>query len=314
MKSSLNYIVVLFLGMLLSGCALITGKPTPPVDVEIIADRAKKRLEDASVDKITTEKIRNGHINDGLVAIDLRYTQFLSNAGLQQRSLDVTSDFVQLSLNLAGAAVGGAGLKTILSALSAGISGTELGFNKAFLYEQTVPALVMQMDADRAAKRREILLNMNKNLNDYTWAEAVNDLTEYYIAGTLQSAINTIKKEAGYNRTIAENDIKEIKKIPTSKNTADKKKLTLSLNSIDTMDDSGLNKIKDEFKPISESLAHLPNCKKLETVSSTAKNEIKTALQNCIRDIGTVNNPSMTIDEELTVLDSKFRAFNLISE
>lgn len=300
--------------MQISGCALITGKPTPPVDVDKIAKKTEEKLESYTNDKIISAKQRNEAIDDALTVIDLRYAQFLSNAGLQQRSLDMTSDFVQLSLNLAGTAVGGAGLKTILSALSAGISGTELGFNKTFLYEQTVPALVMQMNADRAEKRREILLNRQKVLVAYTWAEAVNDLTEYYTAGTLQNAINSIKKRAGHNQTIAEEAINVIKKIPTRKNTTDITKLTKSLNEINTLDDIGLKKIKDGVGSISQLLSHLPNCKKLKTESSDTKDQIMVSLQECIRDIGSVNDGPMSIDEELAVLDSKFREFNLIRD
>ena len=317
MKLYLRIVFVLLIGVFLSGCALIQGKPTSPVDVEKITERISSNLEKIDDAQIDTIKERNEAMNQVLIVIDLRYEQFINNAGLQQRSLDMATDFVQLSLNLAGTAVGGSGLKTLLAALSAGISGTEIGFDKSFLYEKTLSALRMQMDADRAKKRLEITQSMNKHIegiDGYSWSMAVRDLIKYYDVGTLQNAISSIKENAGYKKRIAEDEILVIKKLVTSSDVATKAGLTRSLNKIDAIaDESAMGKIKAIFRPISEKLGHLPNCKKLDPISFSTNVEIKSALQECIRDVGNISNSPMGAPEELAFLELKFREVNLLN-
>lgn len=314
MKLSIKSLIAIFMSVIFSGCSLIKGKPTPPVDIEKIAEKINSQLENIDSTEIDSINKRNSAIDQALVLIDLRYAQFINNAGLQKRSVDMATDFVQLSLNLAGTAVGGAGLKTLLSALSAGISGTELGFDKTFVYEKTVPALVMQMNADRSEKRREIILNMQKKINSYSWSQAVSDLMEYYNVGTLQSAISSIKKNAGSKQTIAEKEIKVIKKLATSTDVATKASLTSSLNKIDAISDkSEMEKIKTIFAPISQTLEHLPNCKRLDPHLLTTQKQIKDALQECIRDIGYKNNSPLKMSEELAILEYQFKKVNLLT-
>lgn len=310
-----EFLLITFTTVILTGCALLKGTPDAPVDVDKVADKIEQNLlnindtetvEGVERKKIITKEIRDGRINSAFILIDLRYQQFVNNSGLQHRVKTMASEFTQLSLNLAGTAVGGAGLKTLLAALSAGISGTNLAFEKTFIYESTVPALIMQMNADRAVLKSQIFNRMQQGVSDYQWEAAVHDLIEYYNAGTLQNAISSIQKNAGAIEKQMEENIVLIKNIATNDDVLLKKKLTQAILSYQDRD-----KAKGTFQSLSQKLSHLQDCKKLNAITSTAnEKDERDALLNCIRATG---SGSKTAADDLKEFQSIFSTAGLIS-
>ena len=318
-NSSVRIIFILLIGIVTSGCSLLTGRPEAPVDVDRVAKglerKINQKLESLDASNMDTDKERNASINDALTLIDFRYSEFINNAGLQQRAKSMATDFALLSLNLAGTAVGGAGIKTLLAALSAGVAGTNIAFDKTFIYESTVPALIMQMNADRTEKYRQIITGMRRDIDNYPWAQAVHDLIDYYNAGTLQNAINSIKKNAGNKQVKEEENIenfvmKAYKATPTD--VIVKQSLTTSLNNMTDMNDTQLTQVKTILEPLSKALNHLSDCKtlSLQAEKTVPKDKVKEALQNCIRQAGEGGKP---IAEDLEKLDTKFREIDLIT-
>lgn len=321
-----KFLLVTFFIAILSGCALLKGTPNAPIDVKIVAENIEKNLNninDTYVDEATkqetkiiiTKGTRDSRINSAFILIDLRYQEFVNNSGLQHRAKTLASEFTQLSLNLAGTAVGGAGLKTLLAALSAGISGTNLAFEKTFIYESTVPALIMQMNADRSVLRNQILKRMQQNISDYPWEAAVLDLIEYYNAGTLQNAISSIKKNAGSTQKIMDEELKEIKKIrqiPTDVDITTTEELTrIILNKFnDIKNEEDLKTIINTLDPLSQKLSHFPSCSKLSSESSSEKNQLKRAILRCIGDTG---SGTKSHSEELAEIRSALKEVGLIS-
>jgi len=148
---------------------------------------------------------RNDVILNAILLIDINYQGFINNSGLEQRQKDIGVDVAILSLNLAGAAVGATQAKTILAAVSAGVLGTNTSFDKTFVYEQTIPTLLAQMNADRSDIYSRIVKKMRTlNFKDYSMQEAIHDLIDYYNAGTLQGAIISIRKNAGGKQASSE--------------------------------------------------------------------------------------------------------------
>ncbi|PXW86047.1 hypothetical protein C8R34_11626 [Nitrosomonas sp. Nm84] len=312
-----KFLLITFITVILTGCALLKGTPDAPIDVDRVAERIEKNLaniNDVQLDPSTktenkiqiTKETRDGRINSAFILINLRYQKFVNNSGLQHRAKTMASEFTQLSLNLAGTAVGGAGLKTLLAALSAGISGTNLAFEKTFIYESTVPALIMQMNADRAVIRNQILNRMQQGVADYTWEAAVNDLIEYYNAGTLQNAISSIKKNAGAIEKQMEENIVQIKNIATNDDVLLKRKLTQAI-----LSNQNREKARGMFSSLSQQLSHLSDCKKLNSIASTVSAEDeKIALLDCIRATG---SGSKTAANDLKEFQSILSSAGLIS-
>jgi len=302
-----KFLSVTFFIAILSGCALLKGTPNAPINVKTVAENIEKNLNninDVYIDPVTqeekkrsiTKETRDGRINSAFILIDLRYQEFVNESGFEHRSKAMASEFIQLSLNLAGTAVGGAGLKTLLAALSAGISGTSLAFDKNFIYESTVPALVMQMNADRSVIRSQTLKRMEQDVSDYPWEAAVHDLIDYYNAGTLQNAINSIKKNAGAIEKQMEAEIVIIKNIATNDDVVLKKKLTQAI-----LSNQDREKEKRMLKPLSQRLSHLSACKKLDSVSSNERE----ALLDCIREVGSKSETAAYDLKEFQLISSE---------
>jgi hypothetical protein len=226
------------------------------------------------------------------------------------------SEFTQLSLNLAGTAVGGAGLKTLLAALSAGISGTNLAFEKTFIYESTVPALIMQMNADRSVIRNQILLRMNNDIDKYPWEAAIHDLIDYYNAGTLQNAINSIKKNAGSTQKKMDEELKDIKEIKMISQIAADSDVKLKGELFDSINKKFENISEDDLKQVgnklitlSQQLSRFDTCSKLNSVSPFTKENVKNGLKNCINSAGMGSTPP---SEDLAAMKSAFLNIKLI--
>lgn len=140
---------------------------------------------------------RNRIIDGRLALINLNYNQFVSEFSFTKQSIDFSAEMTELGVNLATTAVGGSSAKTILGAVSAGITGTRLAIDKNFFYEKTVTVLVTSMNAQRKVALVPILRGMKASTDDYPLAQVLSDLDGYYFAGTFLGALQSIQAEAG---------------------------------------------------------------------------------------------------------------------
>lgn len=216
--------LVLPLLITLIGCSTISGRPQSPLefstgktdanDAEALINKYSQDFaKHATEDGIDTDEKRNALISKALTIMDYRYAEFISDTETGRKNKEMLTDVVELSMNLAGTAVGAAGTKTILAAISAGVNGIGGAIDKNYFYEKTFPSLVAQMNADRKKAMVYIIKGTTLPLREYPWPQAVHDLIEYYNAGTLLGAISSIQKEAGKQQDDAETKIMEIRKV-----------------------------------------------------------------------------------------------------
>ncbi len=97
----------------------------------------------------------------------------------------------------AGAVVGPAGTKSILAAISGGITGSKQSVDKHLYYEKTMPAMMAQMEAGRRTARVRIEQGLASDVQTYPLGLALLDLDAYYEAGTLPAAVRGIVQVAG---------------------------------------------------------------------------------------------------------------------
>lgn len=222
------------------GCATYNGRPNEPLNMDKVIKPFAEELEN-NMPKTTTTispDKRNDYINKLITIIDINYSRFINKLGTEKRTKDMAVDFTQLSLNIAGAAVGGATTKTVLSAISAGVTGSNSAIDKNFFYDLTLPSLIVQMNADRTEVYRMILTGMQKDVSgkdSYPWTMALRDLIDYYNAGTLQHATFSVSKAAGAKQTEAQDRIDGLlmsSGVATPQAAADRGKLTDSLKNI----------------------------------------------------------------------------------
>jgi hypothetical protein len=165
---------------------------------------------------------RDEIINGRLTLINLNYNKFVSEFCFTKQSIDMTSEMAELGVNLATTAVGGAGTKTILGAISSGLSGAKIAIDKNFFYERTVPVLVASMNAQRKEASIPILTGMTNSIEKYPLHQGLSDLDNYYFAGTFLGALQTIQAEAGEKEMKAEVNIEKIRSFSFMEDDADK--------------------------------------------------------------------------------------------
>lgn len=307
------------MGLWLTGCATYRGIPREPMNLHHVTTTLESQLE-ADFEKLeqkgTTEITpdeRNDYINKTVTIIDVHYSQFVNGLGTEKRTKDMVVDFAELSLNLAGAAVGGAGTKTVLAAISAGVTGTDSAFDKNYFYDTALSSLIAQMNADRTEVYSRIVWGMQQETEGdeaYLWSQAVRDLIDYYNAGTLQHAAFSIKKEAGAKQEEAEEEIKllMVRQAATTTDVKDRGQLTDSLNNISA---ANVERVRGILVLLSQALSDLPDCKALETKENAPVPEIKLALGRCIR--GT-RGSSRPFKEDHATIAKQFKEAGILAE
>jgi len=327
---SVALLAVELLALVLSGCTVVSGRPEAPLrkdqmarqieitQKKIICGLNNRKVDDAllSLGQPPAEaksgsstspdyycassemspddnSYRNDVILNAILLIDINYQGFINEAGLEQRKKDIGVDVTTLSLNLAGAAVGATQAKTVLAAVSAGVLGTNTSFDKTFVYEQTIPTLLAQMNADRSEIYSRIVEKMRTlGLKDYSMQEAIHDLIDYYNSGTLQGAIISIRKNAGGRQAKAEAAVQTTLSNPLgyelagADDVAVKKRLNNRLAMIKKSPDLKAFKIRELAIKIENKFKNYGN-QKCEMLSSAGSDgDIIDKIRDCLKVIG----------------------------
>jgi hypothetical protein len=103
--------------------------------------------------------------------------------------------------------LGGAGTKEALAAAATGIIGATGHIDKNLFYERTMPALLAQMEARRAAAMLKIAQGLAREDSDYPLALAIVDLNDYKDAGSIPGAVAGVGESAGIKRLEVEKEI-----------------------------------------------------------------------------------------------------------
>ena len=165
---------------------------------------------------------RDEIITSRVTLINLHYNQFVADASFRRQMMDFGADIADLGVDLATAVVGSAATKTILGAISAGITGSQASMHKNFYFEKTVSAIVATMNANRKQALIPILTGQQRGVDAYPLGQALSDLDNYYFAGTFLGALNAILVEAGDNEQAATTEIDKIRRGRFAQTTATK--------------------------------------------------------------------------------------------
>ena len=194
------------------------GFPRQSYDEKKLIKQLEKEYPPSLVDKYyaaTNEPdrraIRDKIINGRLSLMYLHYNQFVSQFSVTKQTLDTTADITELGLNLATTAVGGAATKTVLGAVSAGVTGSKLAIDKNFFFEKTVPVLVSSMNAQRKQALLPIMTGIGRSIDEYPLTQVLSDLDAYYFAGTFVGALQAMQADAGVKENKAETSISQIR-------------------------------------------------------------------------------------------------------
>jgi hypothetical protein len=204
---------------LLAGCQTVRsgGAPEPSFDVATdlkeLATQYQGASSIAAYYKDPTRNGRDGFVTARLVAMDLRYIQFIRGLTSDKQQIDSATDAATMTMNLLGTIVSSARAKTNLAAAAAGVGGIKSNVDKHFYYEKSVEALVATMNAQRKEVLVRILSGLQQDIDAYPFTQAVTDLHDYYAAGTLNGAIIGIQQQAVQKEDVANQKIQLVRDV-----------------------------------------------------------------------------------------------------
>lgn len=158
--------------------------------------------EDQDLSEIyaTLEARRNKVVNDLLFLINFYYDQYELSWYASSTGMNFAGDVAILGLNLASTAVGGAEIKSILSAIAAGIGGVKIAGQRDFFRNQDVGLIVQRMRSLRSRALTTLKSKMRLSIENYPLEESLLDLQSYFQAGTVLGAIQSINDESSFIR------------------------------------------------------------------------------------------------------------------
>ncbi|MGH7807284.1 MAG: hypothetical protein ACRENT_04255 [Thermodesulfobacteriota bacterium] len=143
--------------------------------------------------KIYRDQVLNGRI----YVIDYYYSEFVKHVHEERASMGIVADVAVLGADAAGLISTSKQLKDIFLAISGGLTGVKLSFDKNAFYQMTMPALVTKMDSLRKQQLLTIRTKMQQGTDKYGLSEGLVDINDYFQAGTIPGAIIGIQETAG---------------------------------------------------------------------------------------------------------------------
>jgi hypothetical protein len=152
--------------------------------------------DESGADAQKRRDIRDQYARKMISVIDQRYENFLDDLVAQRKGFDASADITAISLSTASALFAPVTTKSILAGLSALTTASKTVVSKVYFYEQTLPALTSQMEANRQAVLADIMEGLKARVDAYPLQQTLRDLSRYYTAGTIDGAVTEIQKQA----------------------------------------------------------------------------------------------------------------------
>lgn len=148
-------------------------------------------------DEASARSLRDRMVYSILADIEYAYRDYEGKLFADRNSFSVGSDLMQLGLAGATTITNGARVKTILSSVLTGVSGTSLSVDKNFFRQQTIEAIISSMQSNRnAIKTRILQRTMSEPTTTYSFQQAQSDLVEFVFAGTLEGGLQSLHQQS----------------------------------------------------------------------------------------------------------------------
>lgn len=206
---------LLLLAVAAAGCSSLRGTPARyQATDDIVAKIDLKAEEMAQLAVIADSGVRNHLQNKAMAVIDQRFHAFVRDLAADRADSSAAVSGTTLGASTAGAFVKSVKAKTNYALFAAGVVGAFGIVDKNYFYERTVPALVAAMRASRAKVQLRIKQAQSERIEQYSGVAALQDLEDYYSAGTLLSAISDVTVRAEADAKAALTDVRELQ-VPT---------------------------------------------------------------------------------------------------
>ena len=139
--------------------------------------------------------IRDEYVNAQISAINIHFGEFEKALFREGVGAGIGTDWIKLALGGVGALY--SSVSQAFSAATAFIEGAKASFDKQAFFENTITTLFAAMDANRKTVQVKIREGLDQPVADYPLTQAMADLEDYYIAGTIPGALISINADSG---------------------------------------------------------------------------------------------------------------------
>jgi hypothetical protein len=194
----------------LTSCAAIRQFPDDPASNSDATAGYQQYFDAEWITKYETTSgpqrlsVRDTIVINRMLAYDATYDAFKKQILTEGNSINTVGDLIVLALSGLGATTGAAATKAALAAASAGIIGAKTAISSDLFYQRTLPAIIAQMDANRATAKAAILNGLSKPDSDYPLVRAFVDLQQLSDAGSMIGAVGSITQDAAAKKSAAE--------------------------------------------------------------------------------------------------------------
>lgn len=153
---------------------------------------------------ITPQQARNLILKKLMFLADQNFMKYSINLNTGKGISDTASDVVFLGISAAATATTSAQAGRILSGIAAVLAGANASVEKNLFLEKTIPALISEMETQRALVETDIIRNLDYSVERYSLIDALRDFLRYYKAGTLTYAARSLTQAADERNTQAQ--------------------------------------------------------------------------------------------------------------
>lgn len=204
------------LGALASACAPLRGFPSDPTAAMAAADQTLITRYYTTSSGDVRRQLRNQIVSGRVAMYDSAYSDFKRRLSLDSNAVNLGSDLAALVLAGVAATSGNLGTSTALAAAATGVIGARGAFNSDLYFQRTLPALLAQMDANRAQAKLPVVRGITQPDDVYPLASALIDLDALRDAGGVPVAIGGLTQEAERQKTMAEAELRTVRGVPNT--------------------------------------------------------------------------------------------------
>jgi hypothetical protein len=198
MIGRLRTICVVAAALPIAACASFSGAPEPVLDLRTVTAINETYYPASALVQIESERdkaaYRNRVMAIYMAAMDARYADFRTSLSKHLRGTNFGLEVLTLGVGGIGSVWSKAAQE--INAGTTFLTGSKGAFNKEVYLQQTLPALVAMMDANRLKVAGDMVAKQSRTIEQYPLSAAFADLSRYELAASVDSAVQQLTKEA----------------------------------------------------------------------------------------------------------------------
>jgi hypothetical protein len=195
--------VVLAAGPVLGGCSSVKGGPerlyAVAEETTLIRDQLRRidLAEFSALAEAGRMRYRNDWIAARMYAIDIQYTSYEAALTQERQNVGFGAAATTLGLTAASGLVAPVATKDLLTALAGFVTGARAAYDDNILLAHSMQWVQSQMRTQRTLVAERIFRGLKRSTADYSLAQALSDLEDYYRAGTFTGGLIATSETLG---------------------------------------------------------------------------------------------------------------------